>query len=74
MSVNTFVRIDLRLAHQIDFAIGGEIKTGAFALEYFNHPHVRQGLKRIVQGYARQGGNQGAVLMAHGCLIQNQQG
>ena len=72
--MDTFVRIDLRLAHQIDFTVGREVKTGTFALEYVDDAHMGQGFKRIMQGHAGQGGDQGSVLMAHGCLIQDQQG
>ena len=43
MGMNTFVRVYPGLAHQVDFAIGGKVKAGAFGFQDIHYTHMGQG-------------------------------
>ena len=74
MGMNAASRADTLTAHQIHFAIGGQIETGPLFLQDRDHRLVGQGLECIMQAHIGQGGRQGPILFADGCLVEQQQG
>ncbi|MNF77480.1 hypothetical protein D3C84_596280 [compost metagenome] len=74
MGVNAASRANPLAAHQIHFAIGGQIETGPLFLQDRDHRLMGQGLECIVQAHIGQGGGQGPILFADGCLVEQQQG
>ncbi len=74
MGMNAASRANPLTAHQIHFAIGGQIETGPLFLQDRDHRLVGQRFECIVQSYIGQGSGQRPILFADGCLVEQQQG